>query len=31
MRAELRQKFETNGEPCPLLLGLREAVRDTPG
>lgn len=31
MRAELRRKFETNGEPRALLLGLRGAVRDAEG
>lgn len=30
-RREPKQKIETNGEPSPLLLGLREAMRDAQG
>ena len=30
-RCELKKKVEINGEPCPLLLGLHEAMRNAQG
>ena len=30
-RSKPKQKVETNGEPRPLLLGLREAMREARG